>query len=257
MLLQSVFSNVIPLSHKEYLMRTKLFFFVSVLVLALALSACGTAAAQPHTLNVSGYGTVSLTPDIAYIYIGIHTTDPDLAMAVGTNNTQAQALVDALKKAGIDGKDIQTSNFSVYTNGNNGYDKNTGQPTTSGVYYSVDNTVYVTIRDLSKLGKMLNTAVSSGANTINSISFDVADKTAAMAQARQKAMVNASSLAAELAKNAGVKLGDIQNISYSDNNFPMAYYGMGGSAAAPNASVPIQPGQTQISVSVSVTYTIK
>jgi uncharacterized protein YggE len=238
-------------------MRTKLFLFVPILILALVLSACGTTAqAQPRTLVVSGNGTVSLTPDIAYIYIGVHTDDPDLASGVSRNNTQAQTLVDALKKAGIDGKDIQTSNFSVYTNGNQNYDKATGQATNAGVYYSVDNTVYVTMRDLSKLGTILNTAVSSGANSINSISFDVADKTAAMVEARQKAMTNASSLAAELAKTAGLKLGEIQNISYSDSS-PSPYYGMGGGgAAAPNASVPIQPGQTQISVTVSVTYTI-
>jgi uncharacterized protein YggE len=239
-------------------MRTKLFLFVPILILALVLSACGTTApAQPRTLVVSGNGTVSLTPDIAYIYIGVHTDDPDLASGVSRNNTQAQTLVDALKNAGIDGKDIQTSNFSVYTNGNQNYDKVTGQPTNAGVYYSVDNTVYVTMRDLSKLGTILNTAVSSGANSINSISFDVADKTAAMVEARQKAMTNASSLAAELAKTAGLKLGEIQNVSYSDSS-PSPYYGMGGGgAAAPNASVPITPGQTQISVTVSVTYIIK
>ena len=78
-----------------------------------------------------------------------------------------------------------------------------------------------------------------------------------MAQARQKAMTNASNLATELAKTAGLKLGDIQNITYSDNS-PQPYYGMGGGgASAPNASVPIQPGQTQISVTVSVTYALK
>jgi uncharacterized protein YggE len=239
-------------------MRTKLFMFVPVLVLALVLSACGPAASvQPRTLNVSGNGSVSLAPDIAYIYIGVHTDDADLATGVNKNNTQTQALVDALKNAGVAGADIQTSNFSVYTNNNQSFDKLTGQTTTDGTYYSVDNTVYVTIRDLTKLGSMLNTAVGAGANSINSISFDVADKSAAMAQARQKAMANASTLAAELAKTAGVKLGDIQNITYSDNS-PMPYYGMGGGgASAPNASVPIQPGQTQISVTVSVTYGIK
>lgn len=238
-------------------MRTKLFLFVPVLVLALVLSACGTAAAQPRTLNVTGNGTVSLTPDLAYIYVGVHTDDVDLANGVSKNNTQAQALVDALKKAGVAEKDIQTSNFSVYTNANGGIDKMTGQPISNGTNYSVDNTVYVTIRDLSKLGSLLNTVVGAGANSINSISFDVADKTAAMTQARQKAMTNASNLAAELAKTAGVKLGEIQNVNYSDNS-TMPYYGMGGGGASvPNASVPIQPGQTQISVTVSVTYYIK
>ena len=230
---------------------------VFILVLALALSACGTAPAQPGTLNVSGNGTVYLTPDIAYVTLGVHTEDPDLASGVSKNNTQAQALVDALKKAGIAAKDIQTSNFSVYNN-NNGQtvDKTTGQ-VISGSYYSVDNTVTVTVRDLSHLGSILSTAVNSGANNINSISFDVADKTAAMQQARQKAMANASSLATELAKTANVQLGGIQNITYSDNS-PMPYFGVGGGgASAPNASVPIQPGQTQISVTVSVTYALK
>ena len=172
-------------------MRTKLSIFTLALVLMVVLSACGTAAGQPRTLSVSGNGTVYLTPDIAYIYIGVHTDDPDLANAVSKNNTQAQALVDALKNAGIDAKDIQTSNFSVYTNNSPSFDKNTGQQSGTSMYYSVDNTVYVTMRDLTKMGKILNTAVSSGANSINSIQFDVADKTAAMAQARQKAMTNA------------------------------------------------------------------
>jgi uncharacterized protein YggE len=238
-------------------MRTKYSIFIFILVLALALSGCA-AAAQPKTLNVSGNGTIYLTPDIAYITVGVHTEDPDLASGVSKNNTQAQALVDALKKAGIAAKDIQTSNFSVYNN-NNGQtvDKTTGQ-VISGSYYSVDNTVTVTVRDLSHLGSILSTAVNSGANNINSISFDVADKTAAMQQARQKAMANASSLATELAKTANVQLGGIQNITYSDNS-PLSYYGIGGggAAAAPNASVPIQPGQTQISVTVSVTYALK
>ncbi len=238
-------------------MHTKRNLLVPVLVFALVLSACGTAPAQARTLNVSGNGTVYLTPDIATIYIGVHTDDVDLANAVSKNNTQTQALVDALKKAGVAGKDIQTSNFSVYTNANGGIDKMTGQVIPNGTNYSVDNTVYVTIRDLTKLGSLLNTAVGAGANNINSITFDVADKTAAMVQARQKAMTNASNLAAELAKTAGLNLGEIQNITYSDNS-PMPYYGMaGGGASAPNVSVPIQPGQTQISVTVSVTYVIK
>jgi len=239
-------------------MRTKLSFLVVVLMTALIVSACGPAAsAQTHNLSVSGVGTVSLTPDIAYINIGVHTDNPDLATAVNQNNAQTQALVDALKKAGIAGEDIQTSNFSVYTNGSQGFDKATGQPTDGGKFYSIDNTVYVTIRDLSKLGSLLSAGIASGANSINGISFDVADKTAAMAEARQKAVTNANTLAAELAKTAGVKLGSIESISYSENS-PIPLYGMGGGgASAPNASVPIQPGKTQITVTVDVSYGLK
>jgi len=234
-------------------MRTKLSMFVLVSVLALALSACGPAAPQPRTLDVTGSGTISLAPDIATIYIGVHNEDPVIATAVGNNNSQTQALVDALKNAGVAGEDIQTSNFSVYTT--QVYDKLSGQST--GSTYAVDNTVYVTLRDLTRLGSLLNTAVEAGANNINSITFDVADKTAALVQARQKAMASAGSLAAELAQTGGVTLGAVQNITYSDYS-PSPYYGMGGGgASAPNASVPIQPGMTQITVSVSVTYALR
>jgi hypothetical protein len=236
-------------------MRNKLFILVPFLVLALALSACGgtAPALQPRTLSVSGNGTVYLTPDIAYIYIGVHNEDPAVATAVSNNNAQTQALVNALKNAGIAGEDIQTSNFSVYTT--YPVDKG-GLPTVNA--YAVDNQVYVTVRDLTKLGDLLNTAVSAGANNINSITFDVADKTAAMAQARTKAMANASSLATELAQTAGVSLGQIQTVTYSDNTPSPYAYGMGGGgASAPNLSVPIQPGQTQITVTVSVTYALK
>ena len=239
-------------------MRIKLPLLGFALIVMLSLTACGPSnQATPRTLTVSGNGTVYLTPDTAYIYIGVHTDDADLSTAVSKNNTQAQTLVDALKKAGVAATDIQTSNFSVYTNTNGGIDKMTGQVISNSTYYSVDNTVYVTARDLTHLGSLLNAAVGAGANSINSITFDVADKTAAQTQARQKAMDNAAALAGELAQTAKVSLGTIQTITYSDNTYS-PYYGMGGGgASAPNASVPIQPGQTQVSVSVSVSYAIK
>ena len=236
-------------------MRIKLPLLVSALILILALTACGPSAqATARTLTVSGNGSVYLNPDIAYIYIGVNTDDADVAQAVSKNNAQAQALVDALKNAGVAAADIQTSNFSIYSN-QKATDPLSGLPT--GYTYTVDNTVYVTVRDTSKLGTLLNAAVGAGANNINSITFDVADKTAAQAQARQKAMDNAAALAGELAQTAKVSLGTIQTITYSDNTYS-PYYGMGGGGASvPNASVPIQAGQMQVSVSVTVSYAIK
>jgi len=253
-------------------MRSKTFLLVSALALAFTLNACSGSAATPsaatpatatpstatttteHNLTVTGNGTVYLTPDIAYIYVGVHTDDPDIAQAVDRNNTQAQAVVDALKNMGVAATDIQTINFSVWSSQQN--DPKTNQP--SGYTYMVDNTVYITVRDLTKLERLLDTVVRAGANNINSIQFDVADKTAALAEARQKAMDNAASLAQELAGIAGVQLAEIQNISYTDYS-AAPYYGMGGggAGAVPNASVPIQPGQSQVSVTVSVTYEIK
>jgi len=252
-------------------MRTKLFLLASLLTLTLTLTACSPQSASAPTtgpgtgqqtapvernISVSGNGIVYLTPDIAYIYVGVHTENKEIAEAVDLNNTQAQAVVEALKAMGIAAKDIQTSNFSVWSSQQ--YDPATSQPI--GYIYYVDNTVYITFRDLTKLGRLLDTVVSAGANNINSIQFDVADKTAAMAEARQQAMDKAESLAQELAGIASVQLGAVQNISYTDTT-PSYYYGMGmgggGGAEGPNVTVPIQPGQIQVSVSVSVTYGIK
>jgi hypothetical protein len=237
-------------------MRTKLILFSSILVLALALSACGASAKSGNTLNVTGTGTVYITPDIAYVNIGVHTENIDIAQAVASNNVQAQAVMDALRNSGVEGKDIQTSNFSVWSYQKT--DPQTGE--NMGMMYAVDNTVYVTVRDLTKIGSLLDTAIRAGANNINSISFDMADKSAALVEARQKAMENAGSLANELAQTGGVALGGIQNITYTDVPTPYYSYGYGmggGGGGAESAVASINPGQLQVTATVNVTYGIK
>ncbi len=246
-------------------MKTKSLIASLVLVLAVALSACGPAmssAAQPpmRNLNVAGVGTVTLTPDIAYIYLGVHTELPSASEAMAENNAQTTKLIDALKKFGVDKKDIQTTNFSIWPFDK--YDPLTGTPT-GEKFYAVDNTVYVTVRDLATLGDLLDTMVQAGANTINSIQFDVADKTAAIKEARAEAVENAKLQAQELADAAGVSLGEIFNISFYDAGpYPFSdVYGKGGGGGggveAAALSVPIQPGQLTITVTVNMTYEIK
>jgi uncharacterized protein YggE len=124
--------------------------------------------------------------------------------------------------------------------------------------YSVDNTVYVTVRELDKLGDLLDTVVAAGANTVNSIQFDVADKDSALKQARADAVKNAGVQAQELADAAGVKLGDIQSIGFYDSAPYPVFDGKGGGGAATEAAaVPIQAGQLTFTVTVNVTYELK
>jgi hypothetical protein len=170
------------------------------------------------------------------------------------NNAQTQKMIQALTDFGIDAKDIRTTNFSIWPMDK--YDPMTGTPTGEKVY-TVDNTVYVTIRDLAKLGDLLDTVVAAGANTVNSIQFDVADKSAALKQARADAVKNAGVQAQELADAAGVKLGDIQNIGFYDSQPYPVFDGKGGGAATEAAAVPIQPGQLTFTVTVNVTYELK
>lgn len=242
-------------------MKTKFYLVALVALLALVVSACGPTtvnqAAQPplRTISVSGAGTANLVPDIAYIYVGVHTEKPSAAEAVDENNNQTQTMIEALRNFGIDAKDIRTTNFSIWPQDK--YDPMTGTPTGQKTYV-VDNTVYVTIRDLDKLGELLDTVIAAGANTVNSIQFDVADKEEALKGARADAVKDAAVQARELADAAGVKLGDIYSIGFNESAPYPVYNGKGGGGGAvAEAAVPIQPGQLTFTVNVSVTYEIK
>jgi uncharacterized protein YggE len=140
------------------------------------------------------------------------------------------------------------------------FDPSTGMPSGEKVY-AVDNTVYVTVRDLAKLGDLLDTAVQAGANTVNSVQFDVAEKDDALKQARAEAVKDAESQAQSLAQAAGLSLGEIQSIGFSEVSPYPIFDGKGGgggmAAEQAAAAVPIQPGQLTFTVYVNVTYTLK
>jgi hypothetical protein len=249
-------------------MRTKTTFVVTFLILAaLLVGVAGAAYAQTdtpaaqgdeakvtRTVTVSGSGKVYLTPDIAYITIGVHTEGDNAAEAVASNNAQAQKVIDALKAEGIADKDIQTTNFSIYPQQE--YDTE-GKPT-GKVKYIVDNSVFVTVRDIDKVGDVLDAAVTAGANSISGIQFDVADKTAALSEARKAAVEDANVKAEELASAAGVTLGEVQTISEYTSGGPQPMYDMRAAAPmAEAASVPVQAGQMLLTVEVTLVYEIR
>ncbi len=243
-------------------MRLSILILAILLPTAIILTACGpaTIVANPappqRTLVVNGTGMVTLTPDIAYINIGVHTESATAAEAVAANNTQTQQVVAGLKKAGIDAKDIRTMNFSIYPNTQ--YDPQTNRKL--GTTYVVDNTVYVTVRKLDNLGSLLDAAVQSGANNVNSIQFDLADKTAATKQARDEAVKDAKTQAQELAASAGITLGNLQSVNFVTNTpipFMQAFGKGGGGAPAADAAVPVSPGTMTLTVNVMMTYEIK
>jgi uncharacterized protein YggE len=239
-------------------MKTKLSYFFVVLALAILLTACsGTAAPQNQapvrTINVTGSAQTSLAPDVAYISIGVHTQNADAREAVNANNTQANQIVTAITGMGVDAKDIRTSNFSISPQQQ--YDQN-GQLT--GTLYMVDNIVYVTLRDLTRVGDVISASVEAGANSINGVQFDLQDKTASLSNVRKAAVANARAQAEELAAEAGVQLGDVQSISFYNNAPVPVYadnkavgYGVGG------GSVPVSPGEITLTADVNIVYEIK
>ncbi len=242
-------------------MKKKTMFIIGTLLVgAVLLSACGLMEAQgvsptsERYIRVSGSGEVAVVPDIAYINIGVHSEAEDVSSALEANNTQATKLTEALQAEGVEAKDIQTTNFNVFPLTR--YD-NMGQPV--GTSYVVDNTVYITVRDLTKLGKLLDSAISAGANNIYGISFDIADKETVLAQARELAIKDAEAKAKSVATVAGVTLGQILSIDVSTPTYTQPYYGygMGGGAEGLKTSVPVSAGQIVVTYTATLNYAIE
>jgi uncharacterized protein len=243
-------------------MRKNLFVVLSLFIVAAMITGCTPMVVDrmsdqrppDRTIAVNGTGNVYADPDVAYINIGVHTQNADPKIAMASNTSQAQAVIDAIKEIGVADKDIQTSNFNVYPSiqyGPNGE--------TLDTIYMVDNTVYVTVRDLTKLGEMLETVVSSGANNINGITFDVLDKDTLAAEARKKAVEDAQKQAQDIADAAGVHLGELMyvNVYYSGTTAPQ-YEGKGGGGGySSTISVPVSAGRMVISAEVNMTYKIR
>jgi uncharacterized protein YggE len=232
----------------------------AVLTLALLLTSCAptqtaTTNAQVRTLNVSGTGTVQLQPDIARVSIGVNTQDPDVAQALNENTSASNAIKQTLLDMGVAEEDIQTSNFNIYPQQQNVVSAD-GNLTDTQTVFVVQNTVTVIVRQLDSLGDILAAVVDQGANTINGVTFDSEDPSAAYAEARQKAIEDAASQAQAIADAAGVKLGDISSISLGGSSSPVKTAEMAVGAGG-GSSVPISGGTLTIQVTANIVYNLK
>ncbi len=127
----------------------------------------------PATVTVNGHGSVSLPPDTASIVLGVDVTKPTLSEAQSAAADQMTAILKVLKNAGIEDKDIQTVNYSVYVQRN--YDNNGTAGEITG--FQVTNQINVIVRDVDKVGDLLDAVVGAGANNIYGINFYVDDTT--------------------------------------------------------------------------------
>jgi hypothetical protein len=234
-------------------------------VLSLAaLSIAATPALAAHrpsvpVISVSGTGDVQSAPDVALVDAGVTSSGTTAGDALAANTKAMSGLIATLKAEGIDAKDIQTSQFSVnpqYVYPDKDASGNTPPPRIVG--YQVQNGVSVEVRKLAGLGDILDKIVGVGANTINNISFSVAEPGSLLVEARKAAFADARSKAETYAAAAGGQLGDIISIDESQQapNMPMPMRGKAMFAAAA-APVPIEAGQLGYDVNVSVRWELK
>jgi uncharacterized protein len=234
-------------------MKKNLLWIAASVILIFSLTACAGATTQTppaNYLSVTGVGRTYLNPDIAYISIGVQTQSEDVASALDQNSAQAQAVADALTAQGVAAEDIQTTAFNITPQ-----QQYSPEGQVIGTIYIVQNSVNVTVRDLQNMGKLLEAVVTAGANSINSISYDVSDKSAAVSEARRLAVEDAKAQAQELADLAGVGLGKVTGVSvYVNTPMPVTdgkYYGIGGAS-----QVPVSAGQLVIEATSSMSYEI-
>lgn len=202
------------------------------------------------TVSVNGTGLVTTTPDAASISVGVNVIQGTLTEAQALASTQMTAVIDALKAAGIEAKDIQTTNYSV--NIIQDYDTNGYPARITG--FQVNNQANVIVRDLTKLGAILDTAVAEGANSIYGISFMVSDTAAATSQARKLAIENATRKAEEIAAATGSTLGRIISVSESYSSYPVPYAMDNVAREEAAMSVPIEGGVASVSVDIQMVF---
>lgn len=233
--------------------------FIPLALAAMLVSAAPVAAqdiAQPK-ITVTGEGEATLTPDMAVVRLAVVREADTAREAMDANNEAMKAVVDALKAAGIEARDLQTSGLSiepryVYPNDQNGQDK----PKIVG--YQVTNGLTVRIRDLAKVGEILDRSVSLGINQGGYISFTNDDPSEAMKEARKRAVEDALARARTLTEAAGVSLGDVLEISERTTGAPppMPLGAKVMRMEAADASVPVEAGENSYRVQVSITLEI-
>ena len=165
--------------------------------------------APPQGITVQGHSEIKEKPDVARVTLSVTTNARHSSDAVQQNAERTSAVMASLRGAGIAGKDIQTQSYTVQPT----FDYSESPPKRKG--YQVENRFEVTVRDLPKVGGVLDSATASGVSEIGSVSFDVSDRAGAEAQALSQAVASAKQKAGVMASAAGVDLGRLLTMTES------------------------------------------
>lgn len=235
-------------------MRARRVLLIFVLLAALALAGCQTkvvttnGAAPLFTVTASGTGKTVAPPDVAEMYFGASASAPDASNALSQASKSAEAITAAVKSAGIKAEDIQTANVSVYPEQNGTSMEVTG--------YRATVQVRVKVRDIAEVGTVISAASDAGANEIGGPSFMLDDDSEVRNKAIELAIADAKKRAGVMAKAAGKSLGEIISVSEANVSIPPVYYDTAAAKSA-GGSVPIEPGQLDITTSVTVVFELK
>lgn len=227
---------------------------LAVAVLGLFFNAPARAEedkVEMKTINVTGQAKVSASPDIARINLGVVTENADAKAAQKANAESMDKVIAAIKAAGVRAEDIKTVGYTITPKYD--YKKETGASNIIG--YSVNNSVNVTVRDISKTGAIIDAASDSGVNASSSISFELSDYEQFYNEALKNAVLAAKKKAGTVADALGVKLKGPVTVNESGGYSPLRnYVTYDLMAEAERAATPIQAGSLEITATVSIVY---
>ena len=203
----------------------------------------------PAAISVTGEATVSVPPDLAEIDGGVTSEAKTAREASEANNAAMGKVLQALKGAGLEDKDIRTSRLSLQPQS---APNRSGPSAIAG--YRASNRVTIRVRDVTKVAGVIDTLVGAGANEIGGINFVVSQASKLLDEARERAVADARRKAEIYAKAAGVTLGAPLSISEEGNSAPVPYRRM---AAGMAASAPVAQGEETLAVTLSVSWAIK
>lgn len=206
------------------------------------------ANGQVMGITVQGDGSVFASPDQAEVLLGVSANAPTVAEAQNDASTRMSQVMESLTGMGISEDQIKTVRFAIFPQYGQG-ERLTG--------YIVENIVSAKIMDTGRVGEVLDAAVTAGANRVERVSFMIADPKPLAARAREAAMADAKAKADQLATLAGVSLGmPVSIVESSTGGTPPVPFGLGGDARAAVAP-PISPGETEVRVSILVTFALQ
>lgn len=234
-----------------------LLFFIALFVYTklagpIPFSVTSVTTTKSDTFNVTGEGKVNVIPDIATIMVGVTGQGATVTAAQNTLNTDINKVTEAIKRLGIEAKDIKTSNYNIQPV----YDyRSTPQKITG---YNATSNLTIKVKNTDRVNSVIDAATGNGANLVSGVTFDVADKTKAENEARKEAVADAKAKAENAAKIAGFTLGRIINYSenFGGNPRPVLMAakadGLGG-----GSGTQIEPGTSEINLAVSLSYEIR
>ncbi|TZE82800.1 SIMPL domain-containing protein [Calorimonas adulescens] len=221
------------------------FTFVS----SVARQSVASADDAKNVITVNGEGVIKAKPDMAYINLGVETKGKTAKEAQDSNADTMGKVIQALKGMGITENDIRTTNYNIYPE--QYFDDKTNQSKISG--YHVTNMVEVTVRDVDKVGSVIDATGNAGANIMYGVSFTISDNSAYYQQALQLAAKDARSKAEGIAKGLGVNLGTPLRI-VEQSNSGGTVYNINQSQAMKAGGTPITSGELEIKAQITVDY---